>query len=157
MIRSVGDVSSAEELDINCTGLCNSKSHRSEGLPRPSVVIDYLTVPDTPPTGLVLNSTSRTASRTRKASRRRRCIAGLTEADLLLWQSPAERQPQDPHSIPSPRWGGEAGNKDAAQDILVKLAKANSEAQLGQSKGPTPPLEGSASSKPCALGAPASD
>ena len=26
-------------------------------------------------------------------------------------------------------WGGKAENKDAAQDILVKLAKANSEAQ----------------------------
>ncbi|KAK9809280.1 hypothetical protein WJX73_000448 [Symbiochloris irregularis] len=35
-------------------------------------------------------------------------------------------------------WGGEASNKDAAQDILVKLAKANSEAQLGQFKGPHP-------------------
>lgn len=35
-------------------------------------------------------------------------------------------------------WGGEAGNKAAAQDILVKLAKANSEAQLGQFKGPHP-------------------
>ena len=35
-------------------------------------------------------------------------------------------------------WGGKAENKDAAQDILVKLAKANSEAQLGKFKGPHP-------------------
>ena len=35
-------------------------------------------------------------------------------------------------------WGGEADNKQAAQDILVKLAKANSEAQLGKFSGPHP-------------------
>ena len=35
-------------------------------------------------------------------------------------------------------WAGKAENKDAAQDILVKLAKANSEAQLGKFKGPHP-------------------
>ncbi|KAK9867653.1 hypothetical protein WJX84_007745 [Apatococcus fuscideae] len=35
-------------------------------------------------------------------------------------------------------WGGKAENKDAAQDILVKLAKANSEAQQGKFQGPHP-------------------
>jgi fructose-bisphosphate aldolase, class I len=35
-------------------------------------------------------------------------------------------------------WAGKPENVDAAQDILVKLAKANSEAQLGQYKGPHP-------------------
>ena len=35
-------------------------------------------------------------------------------------------------------WAGEPGNVAAAQDILVKLAKANSEAQLGVYKGPHP-------------------
>ncbi|EIE21317.1 fructose-1,6-bisphosphate aldolase [Coccomyxa subellipsoidea C-169] len=35
-------------------------------------------------------------------------------------------------------WAGHPENKHKAQDILVKLAKANSEAQLGQYKGPHP-------------------
>jgi fructose-bisphosphate aldolase, class I len=35
-------------------------------------------------------------------------------------------------------WAGEEANVAAAQDILVKLAKANSEAQLGVYKGPHP-------------------
>eukprot|EP01025_Chloroclados_australasicus_P042704 TRINITY_DN45413_c0_g1_i1.p2 TRINITY_DN45413_c0_g1~~TRINITY_DN45413_c0_g1_i1.p2 ORF type:complete len:164 (+),score=13.75 TRINITY_DN45413_c0_g1_i1:75-494(+) len=35
-------------------------------------------------------------------------------------------------------WAGKDENVDAAQEILVKLAKANSEAQLGQYKGPHP-------------------
>ncbi len=35
-------------------------------------------------------------------------------------------------------WAGHPENKRKAQDILVKLAKANSEAQLGQYKGPHP-------------------
>ncbi|KAK9829379.1 hypothetical protein WJX72_005486 [[Myrmecia] bisecta] len=35
-------------------------------------------------------------------------------------------------------WAGEKANWKAAQDILVKLAKANAEAQLGQFKGPHP-------------------
>ena len=35
-------------------------------------------------------------------------------------------------------WAGKPENKDRAQDILVKLAKANSEAQLGKFKGPHP-------------------
>lgn len=36
------------------------------------------------------------------------------------------------------KWGGKPENKQAAQEILVALAKANSEAQLGQFKGPHP-------------------
>ena len=39
-------------------------------------------------------------------------------------------------------WKGKRENKAAAQDILVKLAKANSEAQLGKFKGPHPVPEG---------------
>jgi len=35
-------------------------------------------------------------------------------------------------------WAGKPENWDKAQDILVKLAKANSQAQLGQFKGPHP-------------------
>ncbi|CAL8466203.1 g5739 [Coccomyxa elongata] len=35
-------------------------------------------------------------------------------------------------------WAGQPENKQKAQDILVKLAKANSDAQLGQYKGPHP-------------------
>ncbi len=35
-------------------------------------------------------------------------------------------------------WAGRPENKDKAQEILMKLAKANSEAQLGQYKGPHP-------------------
>lgn len=35
-------------------------------------------------------------------------------------------------------WAGQPENKQKAQEILVKLAKANSEAQLGQYKGPHP-------------------
>ncbi len=35
-------------------------------------------------------------------------------------------------------WAGNQENWAAAQEILVKLAKANSEAQLGQFKGPHP-------------------
>ena len=35
-------------------------------------------------------------------------------------------------------WGGQKENVDKAQDILVKLAKANSEAQLGKFTGPHP-------------------
>lgn len=35
-------------------------------------------------------------------------------------------------------WAGNPDNWAAAQDILVKLAKANSEAQLGVFKGPHP-------------------
>ncbi len=35
-------------------------------------------------------------------------------------------------------WAGKKENWDAAQEILVKLAKANSEAQQGQFKGPHP-------------------
>lgn len=35
-------------------------------------------------------------------------------------------------------WGGKKENWDSAQKILVALAKANSEAQLGQFKGPHP-------------------
>lgn len=35
-------------------------------------------------------------------------------------------------------WGGKQENWDKAQDILIKLAKANSEAQLGTYKGPHP-------------------
>ena len=36
------------------------------------------------------------------------------------------------------KWGGKPENKQAAQEILVALAKANSEAQLGNFKGPHP-------------------
>jgi fructose-bisphosphate aldolase class I len=36
------------------------------------------------------------------------------------------------------KWGGQAGNKAEAQALLVALAKANSEAQQGQFKGPHP-------------------
>ena len=35
-------------------------------------------------------------------------------------------------------WAGEPSNWDKAQDILVALAKANSQAQLGEFKGPHP-------------------
>ena len=35
-------------------------------------------------------------------------------------------------------WAGQPENKQAAQEILVKLAKANSEAQKGEYKGPHP-------------------
>jgi fructose-bisphosphate aldolase class I len=35
-------------------------------------------------------------------------------------------------------WAGQQGNWDSAQAILVALAKANSQAQLGQFKGPHP-------------------
>jgi fructose-bisphosphate aldolase class I len=35
-------------------------------------------------------------------------------------------------------WGGQKENVDKAQDILVKLAQANSQAQLGKFKGPHP-------------------
>lgn len=35
-------------------------------------------------------------------------------------------------------WAGKPENVAAAQDILVKLAKANSEAQLGKYTGPHP-------------------
>lgn len=43
------------------------------------------------------------------------------------------------HSIlPLQTWSGKQENWDAAQKILVALAKANSEAQLGQFKGPHP-------------------
>lgn len=35
-------------------------------------------------------------------------------------------------------WAGKEENWDAAQAILVALAKANSQAQLGQYKGPHP-------------------
>ena len=35
-------------------------------------------------------------------------------------------------------WSGQKENRDKAQDILVKLAKANSEAQLGKFQGPHP-------------------
>lgn len=35
-------------------------------------------------------------------------------------------------------WAGNPDNVPAAHDILVKLAKANSEAQLGQYTGPHP-------------------
>jgi len=37
-------------------------------------------------------------------------------------------------------WAGEKGNVDAAQKILVALAKANSEAQLGKFKPETHPV-----------------
>jgi hypothetical protein len=40
-------------------------------------------------------------------------------------------------------WSGKQENWDAAQNILVALAKANSEAQLGQFKGPHPVPGGS--------------
>ena len=36
------------------------------------------------------------------------------------------------------QWAGQDQNKAAAQETLVKLAKANSEAQLGKYKGPHP-------------------
>jgi fructose-bisphosphate aldolase class I len=42
-----------------------------------------------------------------------------------------------PSSSPQ-TWAGQPGNWDAAQSILVALAKANSEAQRGQFKGPHP-------------------
>ncbi len=35
-------------------------------------------------------------------------------------------------------WAGQKENWKAAQDLLVALAKANSEAQLGKFKGPHP-------------------
>lgn len=35
-------------------------------------------------------------------------------------------------------WGGDDANKDKAQELLAKLAKANSEAQLGKYVGPHP-------------------
>lgn len=35
-------------------------------------------------------------------------------------------------------WAGKDENWPAAQEILVKLAKANSEAQLGKFEGPHP-------------------
>lgn len=37
-------------------------------------------------------------------------------------------------------WGGQKENVGKAQDILVKLAQANSQAQLGKFKGPHPVL-----------------
>lgn len=39
-------------------------------------------------------------------------------------------------------WGGDPNNKQKAQDILSSLAKANSEAQLGNYKGPHPAAGG---------------
>jgi len=43
-----------------------------------------------------------------------------------------------PPPLPLQTWSGKQDQWDAAQKILVALAKANSEAQLGQFKGPHP-------------------
>ena len=52
--------------------------------------------------------------------------------------APADAASAPPAAPPSQTWAGKEENWAAAQDILGKLAKANSEAQLGQFKGPHP-------------------
>ena len=72
------------------------------------------------------------------------CMSSLTcqgknLGPLHSLQTPSQSfsPPEDP-AVGLQKWGGKPENKQAAQDILVALAKANSEAQLGQFKGPHP-------------------
>jgi fructose-bisphosphate aldolase class I len=79
------------------------------------------------------------------------CLSGgmSSEESTLNLQALQDACPNSPwaltfsygRALQSPvlkKWAGQDQNKAAAQDILVKLAKANSEAQLGQYKGPHP-------------------
>lgn len=57
---------------------------------------------------------------------------------ILLLPCHLPPPPIPPPLPPFQTWAGQPGNWDAAQSILVALAKANSEAQRGQFKGPHP-------------------
>lgn len=118
---------------------------------KPNMVLPGLDVP-TPAPAEVAKYTVRTIQRTVPAA-----VPGIhflsggmsEEESTLNLQALQEEMPNSPwaltfsygralQSATLKAWGGQKENVGKAQDILVKLAKANSEAQLGQFKGPHP-------------------
>lgn len=66
------------------------------------------------------------------------CPSGLVPAQKSRSQLQADPTCWLSKHVGRQKWGGKPENKQAAQEILVALAKANSEAQLGKFKGPHP-------------------